>query len=351
MKILGSILVLGIALGQIQTVIAPDLSEDALLDYIQTNYKTTRTLGYDKARDTMYAVIDIKPGNQLECVYTGFTITLNPAADPSTDAYNKGINCEHSWPQSLGADSEPQKSDLHHLYPVKDNVNSSRGNYPYQEIPDQNTDVWFRLNYSQTSIPTQWIDEYSEKENNAPACFEPRECHKGDAARSMLYFYAIYQSVANENFWLTQKETFRLWIRMDPVDMKEYERTWIIAGYQDNKPNPFVLDSTLARRIWWFEETTINPVSVPVSQVLLCSAYPNPFNAEVTFRINLPQAGHLQLTIYDLRGRVIDIPVESQMEAGEHHFAWQAADHASGVYLIRVESSRATKALKCILLR
>ena len=52
------------------------------------------------------------------------------------EAVNQGINCEHTWPQSMGANQEPQKSDLHHLYPCKSNVNSSRGNHPYSEIID-----------------------------------------------------------------------------------------------------------------------------------------------------------------------------------------------------------------------
>ena len=41
------------------------------------------------------------------------------------------------------------------------------------------------------------------------------------------------------------------WHYYDAVDEIENERTWKIAEYQDELPNPFVLDSTLARRIWY----------------------------------------------------------------------------------------------------
>ena len=41
------------------------------------------------------------------------------------------------------------------------------------------------------------------------------------------------------------------WHYYDEADEMETDRTWKIADYQDGLPNPFVLDSTLARRIWY----------------------------------------------------------------------------------------------------
>jgi len=236
---------------QTQTVIGEGLTGQALLDYVVANYKPSTTLGYDRARDTLYKVIDLQSGNLLTCIYSGFSITLNTELDPSTDAANKGINCEHSWPQSKGADAEPQQSDMHHLYPVKDNVNSSRGNNPYMEIPDANADVWFRNAVYQYTMPTSNLEEWAEKENNTPTGFEPRHASKGNVARSTFYFFAMYQAAADTNFWNQEKDVAYLWHYADPVDQDEYNRSYRIAAYQNNKPNPFVLDSTLARRIWF----------------------------------------------------------------------------------------------------
>ena len=192
-----------------QTVIGVGLSEEDLLDYIVMNYKTSTTLGYDSCRDTMYSKIDLQPGDLLSGIYSGFTITMDLEQDPSTYAYNNGINCEHSWPQSMGAGVEPQRSDMHHLYPCKSTVNSSRGNDPFGDIPDPNTDRWYRLDEVLYTIPTLFIDEYSEKENDDPDFFEPRESVKGDIARSMFYFFAMYQASADTTFWNTQKETLQ----------------------------------------------------------------------------------------------------------------------------------------------
>ncbi len=235
-----------------QTIIADSLYGQELLNYIITNYKTTSTLGYTACRDTLYAVIDLKEGNQLSCIYSDYTITLDLSQDPSTDAYNKGINCEHTFPQSYGAGSEPQKSDMHYLFPCKINVNSSRGNDPFGEIPDENTDKWYWKDILLLIVPADSVDEYAEKENDDPDKFEPREENKGNIARAMFYFGAIYNDVADSSFFEQQKDVLLQWHYYDPVDSVEFERTWKIAAYQDSLPNPFVIDSTLARRIWYY---------------------------------------------------------------------------------------------------
>ena len=250
-------LLLSLSFSYSQEIIGEGLSGQPLLDYVVNNYKTSTTLGYNTARDTLYGTIDLQEGNQLSCVYSGYTITLDTTLDPSTDAYNQGINCEHTYPQSMGASEEPQKSDMHHLFPCKSNVNSSRGNDPYAEIPDEDTDTWYRNDYSQDTIPTEYIEEYAEKYNPSDPTdqtFEPREDHKGDASRAVFYFFAMYNDVADTNFWNVQKDVLIDWHYYDEVNDWELNRTWAIASYQENQPNPFVLDSSLARRIWYMDD-------------------------------------------------------------------------------------------------
>jgi len=230
-------------------VIGTGLTGTELHTFVVNNYKTSDTLNYNDARDVLYGEIDLQPGNLLECIYSGFTIVLNPDSDPTADAYNKGINCEHTWPQSFGADNEPQKSDMHHLFPSEIDVNAARGNDPFADIPDNQTDRWYRNGVYTTVLPTSDINLYSEKELQTPNRFEPRESKKGDIARAMLYFYCMYEEPASEAFWDTQKNTLLQWHQLDPADESELQRTWEIAEYQQEKPNPFILDNTLAQRI------------------------------------------------------------------------------------------------------
>ena len=240
-------------------VIGEGLFGDQLFDFLNDHYQTSNTLGYNNARDVMYSEIDIKPGNQLTGVYSGYTITLDLSQDPSTNAYEQGINCEHTWPQSLGAGSEPMKSDMHHLFPTKSNVNSSRGNDPFQDISDGITDKWYRNDYYIETIPSQYIDEYAEKYNppdQNDERFEPREEQKGNTARAMLYFYTIYVDVATEDFWGLQEDTIIDWHLIDLPDATEISRSNAIASYQGNN-NPYVIDPSLVGRIFMVEEGTL----------------------------------------------------------------------------------------------
>ena len=235
-----------------QSIIGPGNTKTNLFNFLINNFTTSSTLSYNNARDVMYSIIDLRNDNTLKGIYTNYTITIDPSQDPRPQTNALNMNCEHSWPQSMGASGSPQKSDMHHLYPTRGNVNSSRGNKPFDEINDDQTDKWWRLDYYETSIPNQFIDEFSEVDNDNEK-FEPREDVKGNIARSMFYFYTIYNDVANQNFFDIQKDILYEWHKQDPVDEIELSRSYAIAGYQNNIPNPFVLDSSLVKRIWFFE--------------------------------------------------------------------------------------------------
>ena len=245
-----------------QTYINPGLFSEELHDYIIDQYSTSTTLGYNTARDTLYLNIDSNNGS-VSCIYSGFSVDLIEGADPSTTMYLGGINCEHSWPQSMGAGSEPQKSDLHHLFPCKDNVNSSRGNNPYSEIDDILTNSWFYLNETLNEIPSEdLIDKYSESyTSSADDRFEPREDVKGDIARAMFYFYTIYPWAADQDFFDIQKNTLFNWHYYDPATPEEIDRTWKIASYQEDIPNPFIIDPTLSWRIYFSDSHPIGDIN------------------------------------------------------------------------------------------
>ena len=233
-----------------QDVIGDGLYEDELIDFLQENYKTSTTLGYTDARDTMYLNIDRIDG-QVKGIYTNYAVDL-PATgvDPSTYLYENGINCEHIWPRSMYEGEEPMKSDMHALRPCKDNVNSARGNKAFNEVIDPEATTWYWQDIGTSNIPSSNIDEYSE---NHGTYFEPREDRKGDIARTMFYFYTIYLDVSDEYFFAIQKEILKTWHDQDPANEEEVTRTWQIAEYQEDKPNPFVLDETLVERAYFYE--------------------------------------------------------------------------------------------------
>ena len=233
-----------------QNVIGEGLYENELIEFLQSNYMTSTTLGYDNARDTLYLRIDRIDG-QVKGIYTNYTVDL-PATgvDPSIHLYENGMNCEHVWPQSMFEGGEPLKSDMHALRPCKDNVNSARSNKPFNEIVDVQTTTWYWQDSQTFNMPSSNIEEYSE---NHGSYFEPREDRKGDIARTIFYFYTMYSEIVDGVFFSIQKEVLKTWHNQDSADEEEITRTWQIAGYQENKPNPFILDETLIDRAYFYD--------------------------------------------------------------------------------------------------
>lgn len=238
-----------------QVTIFPGLEGAGLRTALRAVYSPSQTLGYGPARDSLFLWEQTRTG-QLCGVYTRFCIVLTPGADPSTDAFLQGVNTEHTWPQSRGAENEPFRSDMHHLFPVKDNVNSSRGNHPYAEIPDTETQVWYRGSVSQSTIPAVFLGEWSERANGNPAPgfaarFEPREDHGGNAARAVFYVATVYEGqidlYGSRPFLGAMLADLLEWNLQDPPDELERARSTWIASRQGTE-NPFLLDPTLAAR-------------------------------------------------------------------------------------------------------
>lgn len=330
--------------------IFPSLDGDELLQQLVNNYKPdpNEVLSYDQARDVLFAYTAEQHNDSLRCVYTGYTIYLNPAADPTTDAFNKNINTEHTFPQSKGAANHPARADMHHLFPVRENANSSRGNDPYADIPDSFTDTWLYNTTITSTMPTTNIDAYSEHDDESQT-FEPREDHKGNAARAIFYFYTMYKpeaDAADTNFFYHQYQTLYQWHLQDPADAWEIQRNNFIADIQDGKPNPFIADPTLVQRAYFPNDTATtnpNPPDTATVQAIKAWLSPNPSQPDMlsVLYYTLNATSKVDIVLYDLVGRPIKTIAMQLQEAGSHQIAldMQAENGAAlleGQYIVEL---------------
>ena len=133
------------------------LTGDELLEALVRDYKTSSTMSYGMARDTLYGIIDIR-NDSIECVYSGHQVYLQPGQDPTTFLFNDGdqdgINAEHVYPRSAGADFGNALSDMHNIFPCRIEVNTNRGSFPFAEINDQETDSWYLNNQELNQVPS-----------------------------------------------------------------------------------------------------------------------------------------------------------------------------------------------------
>ena len=85
------------------------------------------------------------------------------------------------------------------------------------------------------------------------------------------------------------------------------------------------------------EENSVARGNTVPRELSLAAPYPNPFNSAATIRYELPQPSHINLSIYDLSGRLVETLADGEVEAGEHEITWQAEGMAAGVYLVRMK--------------
>jgi hypothetical protein len=322
-------------------VLFPGTTGQELFDNLTTFYRPTVVLDYANARDTLYAKVFAKDNDTVRCIYSDHALYLSPTADPTQYIYlngsSLGMNTEHAYPQAMGAADGNPRSDMHHLFATRIPVNEARGNLPYGDIPDAQTDKWYYKAQVVTTIPTVNKDLYSEKDATK---FEPREAAKGDMARAVFYFYTMYKTqadLANAQFFEQQRPTLCQWNAQDPVDAAEMTKTWRIAPYQEGKPNPFIVDCTLAGRTYCpgVAPTCILSDKEPTVR-LQASVAPQPFNNTTQLALELPFAGDLRAVLLSSDGREMATWQQNDLPAGQYQQPIQANVPAAAIWFLEL---------------
>ena len=79
--------------------------------------------------------------------------------------------------------------------------------------------------------------------------------------------------------------------------------------------------------------------------------YPNPFNSLTTFSFKLSSRSFVELTIYDIKGQIIEKLVSRVMNSGIHKIKWNANNFASGLYIYQFKSGHICSSGKSILIK
>ncbi len=83
------------------------------------------------------------------------------------------------------------------------------------------------------------------------------------------------------------------------------------------------------------DELSIDDLHLPLT-FALHQNFPNPFNSTTTIHFDLPEAADVQLVIYDILGRKVEILVSDQLVSGKYEVVWDASNVVSGVYFYRL---------------
>ena len=84
--------------------------------------------------------------------------------------------------------------------------------------------------------------------------------------------------------------------------------------------------------------------------------YPNPFNPVTTLRYDLPENGHVNITIYDMLGREVKTLINQTQDAGYRSIIWDATNDygkpvSAGIYLYQIHTGEFVQTKKMVLLK
>jgi hypothetical protein len=85
--------------------------------------------------------------------------------------------------------------------------------------------------------------------------------------------------------------------------------------------------------------------------VALNEAYPNPFNPSTTISFTVPQDMHVNLSVYDINGRVVAELVNEVRSTDTYNVVWNATSNASGVYFIKLAAGESVHTQKIMLIK
>jgi len=81
--------------------------------------------------------------------------------------------------------------------------------------------------------------------------------------------------------------------------------------------------------------------------------YPNPFNPETNISFSLPEESEVNLKIYNLKGQLVNILVNTRLGAGIHTFTWKGKDGSgkdvsSGIYFYKLMAGKYSETKKMV---
>ncbi len=273
------------------------------------------------------------------CAYTGERKVFDDPFDWSATGYSREHTWAHTWMPTYPADNPelPEYSDQHNLYPTNlSQANSPRSNLPLGEVTG--------------STVFSYLDGKVGYDNNGQLVYEPRNEHKGNAARSIFYMSVRYGFGLNETTPSSAQDldVLRAWHFNDLPDNYEIARHEYIYNLQGNR-NPFIDSVNYACFIDFTDEsylaggTGCNTASI--EEVLLKNLVIFPIPAKETVYIQINKELIKGYRIYDIQGTLI------MKESGIQNKVLELdVEHLnSGTYIIEVDTEKGSVREKLVI--
>lgn len=309
------------------------------IEVLQNTIRPHNSLAYGDYPQIMINGLEARDttGGQkvVYCVYTGYAHIYDEPfgwiGSPG-GTLSREHTFPHSWFPTHPSTSGVEYSDFFNLFPVhQNNANNRRSNHP--------------LGVVQT-VTYQFLDGKLGRDSQNVLVYEPRDAHKGDAARALFYMVTRYHNSGGNEWYLPpqqNQEILKLWHFTDPPDAWEMARNDYIYSRQGNR-NPFIDSIHFATKIdfqsmeWLIVEQINNPD-------FRANIYPNPARDYINMEIHALSPGRINIVLLSLTG----VPVrsmESELNAGPASLRMELMNLAEGAYILKIIFKDQTHSVK-----
>ena len=324
-----------------------------------TDLQTRISQNYDQIFYSNYAPIMIDKfasrdttGGQsvVSGVYSGYQHIYTGAF--FYDVLSREHTMPHSWMPIYPDQEVIAYSDFHNLFPVhQDNANAVRSNRPLGEV---------------VSVESTFLDAQYGDNDLGQRVYEPRDQHKGDAARAIFYMAVKWNGEAgtwelpNPIDFIVQygqdQDVLKQWHWQDPPDAWEIARNDFIESEQGNR-NPFI-DSVdwvcyidFETLTYIGEQTTpctITPDGIEDQLEGEFSITPNPTDGVAALNLNLKDAQDLIINVVDITGRTVSTRSKN-FNLGASREIFDLSELDAGIYHVVLQGENGRSALKVVL--
>lgn len=255
----------------------------------------------------------------VNCVYTGIPYIYtgqfvwwtgqagNPANLTREHTYAQSwmpSNTGAGWPNGSNGKELPEYNDMHNLFPADQvNGNAKRSNFPFGVVvtPTFTSPTGQGKLGLNASGQTVW---------------EPRNDHKGDLARALMYMSVCYNGIGGRNWRFPVNQSpavIMSWHLQDTVSKLEIARHEYIASQQKNR-NPFIDNPQWYDRINFANMTLITGVE-KINFAQSIATYPNPAAEQLHVDATLLYRGPIPYAIVDVLGKTIKTGMLSEAQS------------------------------------